>query len=112
MTALVELGNVADVNWGDTSVTKAAYVDRGFTAFSATGPDGFLPYADFQHDGIVLSAIGAQCGKTWFAGAPWSCIKNTIRYWSLDQNLLDNKYLYWVTSDRASGPNGAQPNLS
>ena len=94
---LVRLGEVADVNWGDTSVTKSSYVDEGYVAYSATGPDGYLPYADYDRPAIVLSAIGARCGKTWFAEGKWSCIKNTIRFWSTDQRL-DNRYLYWVTN--------------
>lgn len=107
---LVRLGEVADVNWGDTSVTKAAYVEDGFPAYSATGCDGFLPYADFDHPGIVLSAIGARCGKTWFATGKWSCIKNTIRYWSTSDQL-DDRYLFWATADETFWPKrgAAQP---
>ena len=106
----VALADVADVNWGDTSVTKASYVPSGYPAFSATGCDGFLPYADYERDGIVLSAIGAQCGKTWFASGKWSCIKNTMRLWSIDDRL-DDRFLYWVTSkqDFWSRRGAAQP---
>ncbi len=110
MTKFVELGKVADVNWGDTSVTKASYVADGFPAYSATGSDGFLPYFDFDRDGIVLSAIGARCGKTWFTSGKWSVIKNTIRFWSESRDL-DNKYLYWLTADPDFWPKrgAAQP---
>lgn len=106
----VRLGDVADVNWGDTSVTKASYVEKGFPAYSATGCDGYLPYADYNHPAIVLSAIGARCGKTWYATGSWSCIKNTIRFWSTS-NQLDNRYLYWVTFDEEFWPRrgAAQP---
>lgn len=104
------LGDVADVQWGDTSVTKASYVNDGHPAYSASGPDGYLPYADFDRKGIVLSAIGARCGKTWFAEGKWSCIKNTIRLWSKTDALLD-EYLYWATSSPAKWPKrgAAQP---
>jgi len=106
----VRLGEVADVNWGDTSVTKSSYVERGYTAYSATGPDGFLPYADYDREAIILSAIGARCGKTWFADGKWSCIKNTIRFWSTD-GRLDNRYLYWTTNNEDFFPKrgAAQP---
>jgi type I restriction enzyme S subunit len=105
-----ELGTIADVNWGDTSVTKASYVEQGYPAYSATGKDGFLPYFDFERDGIVLSAIGARCGKTWFATGRWSVIKNTIRFWS-ESKELDNRYLYWLTADPEFWPKrgAAQP---
>lgn len=107
---VVRLGEVADVNWGDTNVTKSSYVQQGYIAYSATGADGFLPYADYDRQAIVLSAIGARCGKVWFADGKWSCIKNTIRYWSTDDRL-DNRYLYWITNKEDFFPKrgAAQP---
>jgi len=72
------LAEVASVNWGDTSVTKASYAGTGYPAYSATGCDGLL--SGFQHDseGIILSAIGAKCGKCFYANGKWTAIKNTI----------------------------------
>lgn len=107
---MANLGDIADVNWGDTSVTKASYVEAGFPAYSAAGADGFLPYADFDRDAVILSAIGARCGKTWFATGKWSCIKNTIRFWSTNKDV-DDRYLYWVTADESIWPKrgAAQP---
>lgn len=74
-----KLGNIADVTWGDTATTKKSYVNEGYTAFSASGPDGYLDHFDYDQTGIVVSAIGAQCGKIWKASGKWSCIKNTMR---------------------------------
>ncbi|HWP30895.1 MAG TPA: restriction endonuclease subunit S [Fimbriimonadales bacterium] len=107
------LGEVADVNWGDTTTTKASYTEVGFPAFSASGPDGYLPYANFNRTGIVLSAIGADCGKTWLAKGKWSCIKNTIRFWATDPDV-DTEFLYWLTRDPSFWPKrgSAQPFIS
>lgn len=104
------LADVADVNWGDTNVTKRSYENSGFTAFSASGPDGFLPYHDYDRSGIVVSAIGANAGLTWMARGKWSCIKNTIRFWSIDSDV-SNEYLFHSTSDREKWPlrGSAQP---
>ncbi|MBW9249955.1 MAG: hypothetical protein GJU72_13015, partial [Acidithiobacillus ferriphilus] len=66
------LGDVADVNWGNTRVTKKFYVDQGYLAYSATGPDGFLPYYEHDHVGVVVSAIGVNSGYTWLALGKWS----------------------------------------
>lgn len=109
----VKLGNVADVSWGDTSTTKAKYVQDGFVSYSASGPDGMLPYADFDCKGIVLSAIGANCGQTWLAKGKWNCIKNTIRFWSVDKSV-DTEFLYWRTRSRDFWPKrgSAQPFIS
>lgn len=72
------LGEVAACDWGNTTLTKAAYVSNGFIAFSASGPDGFLPNYEQDCEGVVLSAIGARCGKCFLATGKWSAIKNTI----------------------------------
>ncbi len=106
----VQLGDVATVNWGDTSTTKAAYTQCGYPAFSASGPDGLLPYADHSEQGVVLSAIGAQCGKTWLTPDKWSCIKNTIWFRARGGHAF-TPYLYYATSDPSVWPRrgAAQP---
>lgn len=92
----VKLGDVTDLTWGDTNTTKASFVPEGFVAYSAKGADGFLPYADYDRTGIVISAIGSDCGKTWLARGKWSCIKNTMRFFATDPDV-DTEYLYWAT---------------
>ena len=112
----VKLGEVADLSWGDTSVTKAKYVPegQGYTAYSAAGPDGYLPYFDYERDAVVLSAIGANAGTTWLAQGKWSCIKNTIRMFSVEESILDTRFLYWVTRKSGFWPlrGSAQPFIS
>jgi type I restriction enzyme S subunit len=90
------LGDVAEASWGNTTVTKKQYRDSGFTAFSASGPDGFVDW--FEHDGkgVVLSAIGALCGKTWLADGRWTPIKNTIWFKSITDNCL-TEYLFLLS---------------
>lgn len=107
------LGSVADLNWGDTNTTKASYVPEGHTAYSAMGPDGFLPYFDYDRTGVVVSAIGANSGVTWLAPGKWSCIKNTIRFWATDP-LVSTEYLYYATRGSEKWPlrGSAQPFIS
>ncbi len=114
-TKIVTMGEVANIKWGDTSKTKKSYVDEedAFVAYSASGPDGYLPYFDYDQSGIVLSAIGAKCGKTWLAYGKWSCIKNTIRYFSKSE-LVSNEFLFLATSSSDAWPirGSAQPFIS
>ena len=107
------LGDVADVNWGNTRVTKRFYVNQGYLAYSATGPDGFLPYYEHDHVGVVVSAIGANSGYTWLALGKWSTIKNTIRFWS-DSADMNTEYLYLATHNINFWPlrGSAQPFIS
>ena len=108
-----KLGEIADIRWGDTSTTKASYVEDGHAAYSASGLDGKLDHFDFDRTGIVLSAIGAQCGKTWLARGKWSCIKNTIRFWSKD-DCVSTEFLYIATEGQDFWPRrgAAQPFIS
>lgn len=71
------LGDVANFV-GGSALTKAAYVERGYTAYSAAGPDGFLDTYQVEGKGVVLSAVGARCGRTFRAAGRWSAIANTI----------------------------------
>ncbi|MGN7949197.1 restriction endonuclease subunit S [Microbacterium sp. 22215] len=113
---LVTLGEIADLQWGDTSVTKKSYVSTGdqYPAYSASGQDGYLPYFDYDRIGVVLSAIGANAGKTWLASGQWSCIKNTIRFFSIDESVADTRYLFWATQGQGTFPlrGSAQPFIS
>jgi type I restriction enzyme S subunit len=108
-----KLGDIADISWGDTSTTKASYVEDGYSAYSASGMDGKLDHFDFDRTGIVLSAIGAQCGKTWLARGKWSCIKNTIRFWSEDERA-SSEFLFIATEGQDFWPRrgAAQPFIS
>lgn len=108
-----KLRKYADISWGDTSVTKASYQETGYVAYSASGPDGYMEYFDYDRDGIVLSAIGAACGKTWFTKGKWSCIKNTIRFWSTNKST-GNEYLYLMSNNDSfwNKRGGAQPFIS
>lgn len=107
------LGAIADIRWGDTSTTKASYVAEGYPAYSASGLDGKLDHFDFDRIGVVLSAIGAQCGGTWLARGKWSCIKNTIRFWS-KTSLVSTEFLFIATEGQDFWPRrgAAQPFIS
>ncbi len=109
----VQLQEVLDIQWGDTKTTKASYVPNGFLAYSATGPDGFLKKFDYDREGIVLSAIGANCGSTFFASGKWSCIKNTIRIFPKNDSI-DLKYFFYMTKAPDFWPirGSAQPFIS
>jgi len=90
------LGAVAEASWGNTTVTKKQYRESGFTAFSASGPDGYVEWFEHDGEGVVLSAIGALCGKTWLASCRWTPIKNTIWIKSKSEECLTG-YLFLIS---------------
>ena len=110
---LTKVKDVFDVQWGDTNKTKSSYVPEGYLAYSASGPDGFLDTYDYDCEGVVLSAIGANCGATYFAEGKWSCIKNTMRILPRPE-LSDATYFYYLSKTRNFWPKrgSAQPFIS
>ncbi len=108
------LGDIAKVLWGNTSLTKSTYVDEGFAAFSASGPDGLLPFYEHDEDGIILSAIGADCGKCFLANGKWTAIKNTITVTQPFDGLCIIPYLFYFLNNQDLWPKrgGGQPFIS
>ena len=82
-------------------------------AYSASGPDGLLPHFDHDEPAIVVSAIGAKCGKTWLASGKWSCIKNTIWVRAVP-DVATTEFLFHATRDPDKWPRrgAAQPFIS
>lgn len=73
------LGQICKVDWGNTSLTKRAFVTDGqHAAVSAAGIDGRIDYAEHKANTPVLSAIGANCGRMFLPEEDFTAIKNTI----------------------------------
>lgn len=94
-----KLGDYFDIGWGNTSITKKSYVPEGYTAYSAAGADGLLGHYEHKGKGIILSAIGARCGKCFLADGKWTAIKNTIVMTSKPEHLVDEKYAWYFLND-------------
>ncbi len=106
------LREIADLS-GGSALTKASYVDSGYVAFSAAGPDGCLPDFEIEGDGVVLSAVGARCGRTFKATGRWSSIANTIKIVPRS-GVCGPSWLYLATRDPSAWPKrgSAQPFIS
>ncbi len=90
------LKDLCVVDWGNTNLTKSAYVEDGeFLAVSAAGCDGRIGHKEHSKGTPVLSAIGAQCGKMFFPEEDFTAIKNTITL-TPRPNVCDGKFLYYL----------------
>ena len=107
------LGDLCEVDWGNTNLTKSSYIPGGkFLAVSASGPDGRIDHYEHEGNIPVLSAIGAQCGKMFFPTEKFTAIKNTITLTPL-KNVVDGKYLYYLFTHIELPQRGAgQPFIS
>ncbi|MCX6633615.1 MAG: restriction endonuclease subunit S, partial [Acidobacteria bacterium] len=68
-------------------------------AFSASGQDVWLPTPMFNGPALVLSAVGARCGKTFRAYGKWAIVANTHALMVRRNQLRD--YWWYVTNDEA-----------
>ena len=66
------------VGGGRLGLTKERhYRTSGYPAFSAAGQDGYVEKAEFERtDAVILSAIGANCGRCFLAEGTWTTLAN------------------------------------
>lgn len=94
---------------GRLGLTKERdYVSSGVAAFSAAGQDGYVDQAEFRNQrGVVLSAIGANCGRCFYAEGDWTTLANVqaiVPGPDLDARFLfyrANVENYWTRSGSA-----------
>ena len=94
-----QLGSTCEVfGGGKLGFTKERhYQGSGVTAFSAAGPDGFVEKAEItDRDGVVLSAIGANCGRCFFASGNWTTLANVQSI--IPKNGLDARFLFYFVN--------------
>ena len=94
---LVPLGSVTTSKGGNNKVIKGtlATVNDGslYPSYSATGQDVFSSDYDYDGDGIIISAVGARCGKCFLATGRWQAIANTHVLIPKSDKVL-TKYLF------------------
>lgn len=80
-----------------------------FPGFSASGQDVWVPEAHYDEPGIVVSAVGARCGKAFKADGRWTAIANT--HVLLPRSGFDRDLLWWIFNDESFWIRGgsAQP---
>lgn len=80
-----------------------------FAAYSASGQDVWTSSYRFSGDGIVLSAVGARCGKCFRARGRWNVVANTQVF--LPRPGFDADYLWYVFNSESFWLKGgsAQP---
>jgi len=80
-----------------------------FPGFSASGQDIWVEEGQHDGPGIVLSAVGARCGKTFKADGRWTAVANTHVIFTHDGHHRD--FLWYLTNNEEFWDRGgtAQP---
>lgn len=107
------LADVVFAKAGNNKIIKGTQSDRPgeglVQGFSASGPDVWVGAADYTQPGVVLSAVGARCGKTFLAEGAWTAIANT--HVLIPSAEVDPRWLWYLTNDESFWIRGgsAQP---
>lgn len=110
----VPLGEITRTRSGNSKLIKGRLPKSGgpglFPGFSASGQDVWVPKAEHHGDAVIVSAVGARCGKCFLASGSWSAIANTHIVWP-DERFIDTRYLWWRINDERFWVKGgsAQP---
>lgn len=85
---------------GKPGLTGNHFVDSGYPAFGAGGLNGFLPEFEFEDGAIILSSIGARCGKCFYPVGKWASLANTQLIFP-NPELVDRKFLWYQLNDES-----------
>jgi type I restriction enzyme S subunit len=99
---VVPIHSIARHHSGNSKLIKGKLLnspaDDLFPAFSATGQDVWRDAFDREGDAIIISAVGARCGKCFLASGRWSAIANTHVVWP-DTEQVELKFLWYLLND-------------
>jgi len=71
--------------------------DNLYPGYSASGQDVWLDYFDHEGDALIVSAVGARCGRTFLARGRWGTVANTQAL--LLEKSADQRFFWYVTND-------------
>jgi type I restriction enzyme S subunit len=98
----VPLGEFCEiVAGGRRGLTGKDFVDAGYPAYGAGGVNGYLENHEFERPAVVLSAIGARCGKCFLAEEKWASLANTQLIFP-DPSIADVRFLWYQLNDESS----------
>ena len=101
---------MARLKWNEVLIPKSAAnapikntaspeaKDGWYPAFSATGQDVWLPDYKFEGSGIVVSAVGAHCGKSFKAEGKWNVVANTHAL-MVNEEIATRDYCWYILNN-------------
>lgn len=97
----VSLQDIATiVQGGRLKLSGQHFVEVGYPAYGAGGVNGYLEHAEFDQPAVVLSSIGARCGKCFLAEGKWTSLANT-QVIIPDQQKADVRFLWYQLNNES-----------
>lgn len=86
------------VQGGRHRLSGSDFVPEGYPAYGAGGMNGFLSTYEFDEPAVILSAIGARCGKCFYTDGKWTSLANTQLILP-DRDRADPRFLWYQLND-------------
>ena len=80
------------------NTASSEYIDGWYPAYSASGQDVWLSEYRFDQKAIIVSAVGARCGKAYKADGKWNVCANTHSL-AVDEHLADRDYCWYMLNN-------------
>jgi len=77
--------------------------EGGYPAYGAGGLNGYIGFAEFDCEAVVLSSIGARCGKCFYTSGKWTSLANT-QVILPDADRIHAKFLWHQLNDEHRWP--------
>jgi restriction endonuclease S subunit len=100
---IADLGMLTQTKSGNSKLIKGKLSaqptrDTSVPAFSASGQDVWTAMPEHSGDAVIVSAVGARCGKAFLASGEWSAIANTHIVWP-KPGFLNVRLLWYRIND-------------
>ena len=93
------LDEIAKIRAGGTlKLSGKHFVAAGVPAFGAGGLNGYVTTTEYEGPAIILSSIGARCGKCFYVDGAWTSLANT-QVILPDPERVDAKFLWYQLND-------------
>ena len=86
------------IQGGRSGLSGNDFVPEGVPAYGAGGLNGYLPTHEFDEPAVILSSIGARCGKCFYAEGKWASLANTQLIFP-DTTKADVRFLWIQLND-------------
>ncbi len=100
--AVLPLTEVTRHHSGNSKLIKGKLYDSPaagrWPGFSASGQDIWLDGWEHEGSAVVVSAVGARCGKAFLATGNWSAVANTHVVWP-SEDAISPKFLWFRLND-------------
>lgn len=108
----VQLQEIANIHGGGRlKLCGNHFVSEGVPAYGAAGQNGFVATAEYEdREAVILSSIGARCGKCFHVRGAWTSLANT-QVVVPDLTRVDSRFLWFQLNDEDRWPRSgsAQP---